>query len=375
MQLPVGYLDFHKNDFINYQFNRWYSTGYTREQDLRKAARWIKGMADCAEIMLELAEEAKQEKRFRNAAFYLRGAAFFLPPNDKRRKSTYEDFITTFEKAFWLAGFIRHEVNYGEGKLPVMYFPSQAKVKKDTILCFGGFDSYIEEFYCIWDALSRAGFDVYAFDGPGQGGALEKYGLRFDHDWEKPVSTVLDHFKINRAALLGLSMGGYWAVRAAAFEKRIHKLIAMPPVYDWMELEGGMSKVMVSWLRKRPLVMDFLVRLKMRNSLIRHAIQQANFISGTSRPSEAVEWMLGMNKEHLHSGSISQNCLLMTGEEDGFQPPLLLERQASALTHARSVDKRIFTKSEEAGHHCQVGNLGLAIEEVVHWLENGRLKP
>lgn len=373
MQLPVGYLDFHKNTFLNYQFNRWYSTGYTREKDLRKAAKWMKGPKDCPDIMLELAEDAKNDKRLRNAAFYLRGAAFFLEPGDPRKSAVYEEFLSTFDKAFWLAGFIRHEVPYGEGNLPVMYFPSQGVDKKETLLCFGGFDSFVEEFYCIWDALSREGYDIYAFDGPGQGGALEKHRLYFDHDWEKPVGAILDHFRITRAGLLGLSMGGYWAIRAAAFERRIHKVIAMPPVYDWMEMAGSFSKSMVQWLRNKPGLMDLLVRLKMKNQLLRHAVLQANYITGTTRPSAAVEWMLGMNKKHIHSGSVSQTCLLMTGENDAFQPPLLLEAQAKALVHANTVTTRIFTKEEQAGQHCQIGNLGLAIQEIKYWLENGTL--
>ncbi|MCB0661424.1 MAG: alpha/beta fold hydrolase [Saprospiraceae bacterium] len=373
MPLPVGYIDFHKNPFLNYQFNRLYSTGFSREQDLRKAAKWIKGPEDCAPIMFYFAEEAKKEKRLRNAAFYLRGAEFFIEPGNPKKQEVYEDFLKTFDKAFWLAGFIRHEVPYKNGKLPVLYFPSQTSAPKGTIVCFGGFDSLIEEFYCIWDGLSRSGYNVYAFDGPGQGGALRLHQLPFEHDWEGPVGAVLDHFKVNRTAIMGVSMGGYWAVRAAAFEKRIHRVIAMPPVYDWMELAGSFSTKLVAWLRKFPGLMDFLVRIKMSVPLLRHAVKQANFISGTSKPHEAVDWMMGMNKDHLHSGSVSQSCLLLGGENDAFQPPKLLQAQASALIHARSVTTRIFTKEEHADQHCQIGNLGLAIKEIISWLDTGKV--
>ncbi|MEZ4951883.1 MAG: hypothetical protein R2784_21190, partial [Saprospiraceae bacterium] len=66
--------------------------------------------------------------------------------------------------------------------------------------------------------------------------------------------------------------------------------------------------------------------------------------------------------------------LLLTGENDAFQPPVLLEKQKEALKHARSVQTRIFKKEEQADQHCQMGNLGLALDEILHWLNYDRLK-
>jgi len=85
----------------------------------------------------------------------------------------------------------------------------------------GGFDSFVEEFYGMWAFFAEAGYEVIAFEGPGQGAALRKHNLPFDHDWEKPTGAILDHFQIADATLVGVSMGGYWSLRAAAFEKRI----------------------------------------------------------------------------------------------------------------------------------------------------------
>jgi pimeloyl-ACP methyl ester carboxylesterase len=68
---------------------------------------------------------------------------------------------------------------------------------------------------------------VIAFEGSGQGVARALAGLTFDHDWEKPVNAVLDHLDIESAALIGISMGGYWALRAASRERRITKVVAL----------------------------------------------------------------------------------------------------------------------------------------------------
>jgi hypothetical protein len=41
--LPVGFCQFHKNKFYNYQLNRLYSLGNTRLEDIQKAATRIDG--------------------------------------------------------------------------------------------------------------------------------------------------------------------------------------------------------------------------------------------------------------------------------------------------------------------------------------------
>jgi hypothetical protein len=42
--------------------------------------------------------------------------------------------------------------------------------------------------------------------------------------------------------------------------------------------------------------------------------------------------------------------------------------QVEALTQAKSVTGRIFTQAEQGHNHCQVGNMGLALEVMAEWL-------
>ena len=100
----------------------------------------------------------------------------------------------------------------------------------------GGFDSYIEELFAITDALCTAGWDVVAFEGPGQGGALEEAGLPFEVEWEHPVAAVLDHYALSDVSVLGISLGGGLAVRAAAFEPRVRRLICDDILFDFLDV-------------------------------------------------------------------------------------------------------------------------------------------
>lgn len=115
--------------------------------------------------------------------------------------------------------------------------------------------------------------------------------------------------------------------------------------------------------------MNFLVRLKMTNGKLRHTINQALFLTQKEEPIDAVNWMLAMNKDHLHSELVDQDVLLLGGENDAFQPPKLLYKQQQALINARSITTRIFTKDEQADQHCQMGNIELALEVMLDWID------
>jgi pimeloyl-ACP methyl ester carboxylesterase len=177
---------------------------------------------------------AAVDGRLQQATSYLRVAEFFTPPRSSAKAERYRRYRELFDIAFTSDGLTRHEVPYVGATLPAYRLPAVGPATGGTAIVHGGFDSLIEEFYAIWQRLARSGFDVIAFEGPGQGGARTLGGLTFDHDWEKPVGAVLDHFRLEMAGLVGISMGGYWALRATGREPRINRVVCWPPVYDWL---------------------------------------------------------------------------------------------------------------------------------------------
>lgn len=48
---------------------------------------------------------------------------------------------------------------------------------------------------------------------------------------------------------------------------------------------------------------------------------------------------------------------------------ILLHKQKQALINAKSISTRIFRKEEHADQHCQIGNLNIALETMVNWIE------
>lgn len=370
MNHPIGYQTFHRQRFINYQLNRLHAEGYARPEDLRAAAAAIRSLDDYGRAFVALADAAEREGRLKNAAFYVRAAEFFAAPASGEKGALYRRFRDLFYRAFADAGIVQHQVAYGAGSLPAAYLPAVHRPARGDVLIFGGFDSLIEEFFVIWRGLAEAGYNVIAFEGPGQGGARALYGLRHTHDWERPVAAILDHFQLSRAALVGISMGGYWALRAAAFEPRITHVVSWSPVYDWMAQIPPLAQRFMHWLMGYRSFMNTTIRWRTRLiPVLAHAVRQANYMVDGHEPMDAVDWLLGMNRHHLHSERVRQHVLLMGGEEDTFQPVKLLRQQQAALTAAASVTARIFTPAEHAAMHCQMGNLPLAIQTLVDWLE------
>ena len=366
--LPVGFHKLHKNQFFNLQFNRWYSEGFTRLDELRKAATSIKTMADNKRVFSSLAEEALRENRLKNAAFYYRAAEFLTNPTDPNKSRLYDCFHDTFYQAFQDDNIQRYKVPYEAGFLSAMLLPPEGE-KKGTVMIHGGFDSFIEEFYGIWKLFSEGGYEVIAFEGPGQGEPLHKYHLPFDHAWEKPVGAILDFLGLADVTILGISMGGYWCLRAAAFEKRIKRVIVFPPLLDWLESTGGGIRALIDWMMNHEGLMRAQIRMKMKAPAMEHVVNHTLFITQKDDLLDVVRWELAMNKEFLHSEMVDQDVLLLASERDSFQPPVLYQKQWKALTHARSIHGHMFTEAEQASHHCAIGNMGLAVQVMLDWLD------
>ena len=102
-----------------------------------------------------------------------------------------------------------------------------------------GLDSTKEEMHSNEQVFLDRGMATLAFDGPGQGEA--EYDLPILPEYEKPVSAVIDFLEsrgdvdAERVGLWGVSLGGYYAPRAAAFEKRVKACISLTGPFDFAE--------------------------------------------------------------------------------------------------------------------------------------------
>lgn len=368
---PVGYHKLHKTKIIDYQLNRWYALGYARLEDMRQAATQIKTLADWKGVMVKLAEDALAEGRLMNGAFYYRAAEFFTHPTDPDKKVLYTKFVDLFYNELFVdEPFQRHQVPYGNVYLPALKVPAQGTTNRGNLVIHGGFDSFIEEFYSLACYFAGLGYDVYLFDGPGQGGALKLHDLPMDYAWEKPAKAVLDYFGLTDVTWLGISMGGWLCFRAAANEPRIKRVIALSIAYDYMKIPPKPVEAFARWLFQYPRLMNTLSEWKMKQMpQEKWGIDNLMYMTKTATVLDAAKALLEFNAETLQSDQVTQDVLILTGAEDHFIPLKMHHLQVAALTNVRSLTERIFTRADQAENHCQVGNIGLALRVMGEWID------
>jgi len=368
---PVGYHKFHKDQLFNYQLNRWYSFGYIKLEDMKEVGQRVKNFEIWKTAMLEKAEKAESEQRLMQAAFFYRAAEFYTFQKDPDKELLYDKFIGLFYKAFRDDEIERFKVPYKETFMPAIKIPP-VRDKKGTVVMHGGFDSFIEEFYSMMRYFSDHGYEVIAFEGPGQGGARKKYQLVLDHEWEKPARAVLDYFKLDDVTWLGISMGGWLCFRAAAFEPRIKRVMASSIAFDYSQFPNIAGQLMMRLFFKHLRNFTDKLTLKKMKKDGMHAWSIGNlmYISNKKTPMEAADVSFLMNEKNLHSDLVKQDVLILTGREDHLIPFKMHSKQVKALTHAKSVTARVFTEEEQAQNHCQIGNIGLALNVMLKWISD-----
>ncbi len=116
-----------------------------------------------------------------------------------------------------------------------------------VVLFIPGLDSTKEGRHRARGGYLRRGLAVLSLDGPGQG---ETSGwLKIRPDYERAVSAAIDYLEsrhdvdTDRIGLSGISLGGYYAARVAAFEPRVKACAVNCGPYDWSECFNQVPQV------------------------------------------------------------------------------------------------------------------------------------
>jgi 2,6-dihydroxypseudooxynicotine hydrolase len=123
-----------------------------------------------------------------------------------------------------------------------------------VVMCMG-LDSAKEEMNDYEERFLARGLATLAFDGPGQGEA--EYDFAICPEYERPVKAVFDWLETRsdvdarRAGIWGVSLGGYYAPRAAAFERRVKACVALSGPYARSASFEGRPSINVETFRVR----------------------------------------------------------------------------------------------------------------------------
>lgn len=367
-----GYHDLHPDVSLNFQLNRWLAWMTPQAlPDVAETAAQVHGYAEFTAAFLTLGDRLLTDGRRLDAALCYRAAEFFLPPRAGRRADARHRFVDLIRGVYGIRPEHIAAVPYPGGALPAYRF---GPPDKGTVVLFGGFDSYLEEFLPMMLALARSGYQVIGFEGPGQGGALENHGLSLTPDWHRPVGAVLDHFDLDRVTLVGVSLGGGLAIRAAAGEPRVARVIADDVLADFLAANlrqaprGARAAVRALRAIRAHRLLDVVAGWRMRHDLLANwGITHGMHVLGVATPHDYFTAVARFTTAEV-SADVRADVLLLAGAGDHYVPVRQLTDQIATLTSARSVTARLFTRDEQAHNHCQVGNIALSVHVMLDWL-------
>ncbi|MEP6390303.1 MAG: alpha/beta fold hydrolase [Halioglobus sp.] len=368
----VGYYDLHENPGLNFTLNRLART--IPPEELKTLSARISSLDDWIAEMRAAGEQAEGQGRLLEAARYFQGAEFYMKLGDTGKAEIYQRSIELMNRALPDMAAARDFVPYQSGTLPAIRIPAIDE-ERDVLLIHSGFDGLVEEMYPLLEPFVAAGYTVIAFEGPGQGAALRTSNLHMPFNWEEPVRAILDHYGIESCTLIGMSLGGYLAPRAAAFERRIKRVVAWGAMFDFFEVyRQRLGDTKFKLLRKlldmnlSGIVDGLINKARKQEGILDWAVSHGMHVSGKKSPSEFLQWVRTLNlRDSAHL--IDQDVLLIMGSEDHLVPTNQLYVQAEAMTGARSVTSVMMTGEDSAAQHCQVGNTSLAVNQIIDWLK------
>ncbi|WP_405164261.1 alpha/beta fold hydrolase [Nocardia sp. NBC_01499] len=321
---------------------------------------------------------------FLRASNYYRAAEFFLHGNaaDPRILHAYDLQVDCFHRAAALFTPVIEPVRipYEDTTLPGYFYRADTSgAVRPTLVMFNGFDGSAEEMHFSGAAAAvERGYNVLTFDGPGQPGTRHHQGLTFRPDWEHVVTPVVD-YALTRSevdpaqiALLGLSMSGLLAPRAAAFDKRIAAVIALDGVYDLGDISTASLPFDRAEAERRlraehdPEVDEIMEKNMAAYPMVRWAISHGMYVMGVDSPRAFAASYLDYTLADGTAELITCPVLVCAAEDDGFfagQPEKLYQNLTGPKTYLE------FTAEDGADAHCQTGAQRLAYARILDWLD------
>jgi len=332
----------------------------------RSSAAWADAWSSLVERLRRQAERDERERHRRSAGEkYVRGALYALMAEraigcaDPRKLATYRDAMALFRRGLELRGDEAElvDVPYRETALPAIFVPAVGDRPAPCIVQFNGFD-WVKEFnyLSMAEEYARRGIASLLCDQPGSGGALRLNGLVAEVESERAAAACLNYLATrrevdaSRIGIMAASLGGYYAPRAAAFEKRLACCVAWGAFYDAGEVLQRRQAEGDRYARSVPDVED-----------------QMLWVTGTSSLEAALAFMRRLTLKDVVQ-HITCPLLIVHGGADRQIPVDHGQKTYDAASNSRS--RRLVVLGPEDGgvEHCSIDNFPLVRDLAADWI-------
>lgn len=287
-------------------------------------------------------------QKYLRAANYLAQAERMLSAKDSGRADVYRHCLDLVEKTWSLLdpATTRVEVPYENTSLPAYFTnasPDGAPVP--VMIMWNGLDSTKEHMYTSGFAaeLAARGISTLMVDCPGSGEALRLRGLTAQVQTEHWASACVDYLETrtdirsDSIGIVGWSLGGYYAPRAAAFEKRLALCVAWGANHNW----GAVQKRRLDREGENP---------------VPHYWDHVMWVWGETDLDTFIA-----NTEAVHLDGVVEKItapfLIAHGQNDRQIPVEYAHRSFDQAINSAKRELRIFTPEEGATEHIGLDHL------------------
>ena len=332
---------------------------------------FLQAWTDLTDQLVGQAEDAEKAGHTRTAgqlyfraSNYLAQAERMLAHSDPNRVPTYRRMLTLAEKAFALHSprVSRVEIPYEGTTLPA--YISQAPAADDgpvpVIILVNGLDSTKEHMYGSnhWEELAARGISCLMLDQPGTGEALRLQSLTARVDTEAWAGAAVDWLETRadvdprRIGITGWSLGGYYAPRAAAFEKRFALCVAWGANHDW----GAVQRRRLEREGERP---------------VPHYWEHVLWVWGKEGDEHHLDDFLDF-ADAVHLDGVVENItvpfLIAHGANDRQIPVEYAHRSYEQAVNSPKRELRVFTPEEGATEHIGLDHLPHVSTFIADWV-------
>jgi dipeptidyl aminopeptidase/acylaminoacyl peptidase len=334
--------------------------------DVGKNAAWFEQWSAMARKVTALGDEAAAKGHKTTAAgAYLRAAVYYevgerlLQPRTEESQKAYATAVDLFKKGMGQIAVVSIEaveIPFEGGKsLPGYFVRSRdaGNAPLPTVVFFDGLDITKElQYFHGVPELARRGLATLIVDIPGTGESIRFRGMPARYDTNVVGTAVVDYLETRsdvdkeRIGVMGISLGGYYSPRAAAFEPRFKACVSWGAIWDYYAV----------WKRR---------------------VDKA-FQGSLSVPGDHIMWVLGVSsldaaleklKDWRLAGVAEKvKCpyLVTHGERDAQIP---IEDAKALFDAIGASDKtmKLFTVEEGGFEHCQGDNVTLGITYIADW--------
>ncbi len=342
---------------------RWLASGVSREvifrflDELGSIDGWstlATRVVDDEVVRFEAARAAMSEAELivalRELSYLANMAQWGSLPITDERRALYRrcrDFYVEAETKAYPQSFSRLEVPFEGLKLHAnLHRPARRNMQNGAplVVIVHGVDGCKEEFLSTELALLDAGFAVAGFDGPGQGEALLLDRNHWRPTFSRSISALIDRAEghdgidARRAGILGISVGGLWALQCAADDARVKA------VYDL----GGPVNTLTRFS-----ALPFLIKTRIcqvtghhDTPSVKHALAQINIEDDT---------LLARIRADVRSMHGTRDRVVSIADKEW-----LIERLTS-LRPGRKASLRLL----EGGDHCCTGDADVVRADMI----------